>query len=184
MPFYLEQGWLRPARIVPSPNFGPRPAGVKPDLLVIHNISLPPGEFGGEGIERLFTNTLDWGMHPFFEEIRGLQVSSHLLIRRSGEVLQFVNLLERAWHAGQSCYQGRDNCNDFSIGIELEGTDDTPYSEAQYLALAAVTRCLLQSLPGLSPDRIAGHSDIAPGRKTDPGHVFDWPKYRAMLNSP
>ncbi|GAB3286899.1 1,6-anhydro-N-acetylmuramyl-L-alanine amidase AmpD [Parahaliea aestuarii] len=182
MSFYLEQGWLRPARIVPSPNFGPRPEGVAPDLLVIHNISLPPGEFGGDCIARLFSNCLDWGAHPYFETIRGLQVSSHLLIRRDGEVLQFVNLLERAWHAGQSSYQGRDNCNDFSIGIELEGSDDTPYEEAQYRALAAVSDCLLRELPGMSAERIAGHSDIAPGRKTDPGPAFDWSKYRGLLH--
>ncbi|WP_235898486.1 1,6-anhydro-N-acetylmuramyl-L-alanine amidase AmpD [Parahaliea maris] len=181
MPYQIEQGWLRPARIVPSPNFGPRPEGVAVDLLVIHNISLPPGEFGGDGVERLFTNCLDWDAHPFFAEIRGLEVSSHLLIRRCGQVLQFVNLLQRAWHAGLSSYAGRDNCNDFSVGIELEGTDDTAYTEAQYRELAAVTDCLLATYSSMSAQRIAGHCDIAPGRKTDPGPAFDWQRYRRLL---
>lgn len=184
MPYQVEQGWLRPARIVPSPNFGSRPDGAVPDLLVIHNISLPPGEYGSDCVARLFTNCLDWDAHPFFAEIRGLEVSSHLLIRRCGEVLQFVNFDERAWHAGRSTYEGRDNCNDFSIGIELEGSDDTPYTDAQYRELAAVTDCLLASYPSLSARRIAGHCDIAPGRKTDPGPAFDWPRYRQLLGTP
>lgn len=181
MQYTLEQGWFREARCVPSPNFGPRPAGVIPDLLVIHNISLPPGEYGGDCIEQLFSNCLDWSAHPYFECIRGLEVSSHLLIRRCGELVQFVSLLDRAWHAGQSCFEGRDNCNDFSIGVELEGTDDDPYSDAQYRELAAVTRALLAAFPALTPHRIAGHSDIAPGRKTDPGPAFDWRRYLGEL---
>lgn len=177
----MENGRVLQARQVPSPNFGPRPDGCVPELLVIHNISLPPGQFGGECIERLFTNCLDWSEHPFFEEIRGTRVSSHLLVRRCGELVQFVNLGERAWHAGQSCYAGRDNCNDFSIGIELEGTDDEAYTAEQYEVLAAVTRSLLEHYGTLDGSRIVGHSDIAPGRKTDPGPAFDWNKYRSLL---
>jgi AmpD protein len=181
MHFTLHQGWLEQARRVPSPNCGPRPMACEPELLVIHNISLPPRCYGGDEIERLFTNCLDWNEHPYFGEIRGMQVSSHLLIRRGGELLQFVSCDERAWHAGQSCYQGRDNCNDFSIGIELEGADDDAYADAQYAVLSAVTRALLEHYPGLSAEGIVGHSDIAPGRKTDPGPAFDWARYRLLL---
>jgi AmpD protein len=129
----------------------------------------------------LFTNCLDWDAHPFYAEIRGLEVSSHLLIRRDGEVLQFVPLDQRAWHAGQSCYRGRDNCNDFSIGIELEGTDEIPYEPEQYLALTAVVTALLAHYPGLSAEHIVGHSDIAPGRKTDPGPAFNWSHFQQAL---
>lgn len=179
--FTITGGWLQPARQAPSPNFGPRPEGCEPELLVIHNISLPPGEYGGDCIERLFTNCLDWNEHPFFGEIRGAQVSSHLLIRRCGEVVQFVDLRQRAWHAGQSCYAGRDNCNDFSIGIELEGTDDDAYTEVQYATLAAVSRALLSHYSGMGNSRIVGHCDISPGRKTDPGPAFDWNKYHGLL---
>ena len=179
--YTLTGGWLQCARHAPSPNFGPRPEGCEPELLVIHNISLPPGEYGGDCIERLFTNCLDWNEHPFFDEIRGAEVSAHLLIRRCGEVVQFVDLRQRAWHAGRSCYGGRDNCNDFSIGIELEGTDDEAYTEVQYEALTAVSRALLAHYPGMSNSRIVGHSDIAPGRKTDPGPAFNWNKYRGLL---
>ena len=135
----VEKGWLQGARRVPSPNREPRPAGCVPELLVLHNISLPPGCYGGDSIERLFTNQLDWDAHPYFQEIRGLRVSAHLLIRRDGELLQFVDLNERAWHAGRSCYRGRSECNDFSIGIELEGSDDEPFTDAQYHALTAVS---------------------------------------------
>ena len=149
---------------------------------MVHNISLPPGEFGGDSIERFFTNCLDCDAHPFFDEIRDLRVSSHLLIRREGETVQFVSFDERAWHAGQSHYCGRDNCNDFSIGIELEGTDEQAYTEAQYAALVAVTAALLDYYPLLSAQGIVGHSDIAPGRKTDPGPAFDWQRYRAALS--
>jgi AmpD protein len=180
--FDLHEGWLRQARRVPSPNFGPRPVGCEPQLLVIHNISLPPGQYGGDQIERLFTNRLDWDEHPYFDEIRGTQVSAHLLIRRCGEVVQFVSLDERAWHAGQSCFAGRDNFNDFSIGIELEGTDDEAYTAAQYEALAALTRTLLAHYQGVDHSRIVGHSDIAPYRKTDPGPAFDWTRYRSLLS--
>jgi len=177
----LDGGWLRQARRVPSPNCEPRPAGCEPTLLVIHNISLPPGCYGGDAIERLFTNCLDWDAHPAFGAIRGLTVSAHLLIRRDGELLQFVNFDDRAWHAGQSCFDGRDNCNDFSIGIELEGTDEDPYTDSQYRALVAVSAALLRHYPGLGAGRIVGHSDIAPGRKTDPGPSFDWGRYRREL---
>ena len=179
--YTLEKGWLRQARRVRSPNCGPRPPACAPDLLVIHNISLPPGQFGGDCIERLFTNCLDWGEHPFFAEIRGAEVSAHLLIERGGQLVQFVDFGQRAWHAGQSCFAGRDNCNDFSIGIELEGTDDTPFSDEQYTVLAAVTAVLQRRYPGITGDRIVGHSDIAPGRKTDPGPCFDWVRYRQLM---
>ena len=181
---HIQSGWLTAARAVPSDNFEPRPVGFVPQLLVIHNISLPPGQFGGDSIERFFTNTLDWDEHPFFGEIRDARVSAHLLIRRDGELLQFVSFDDRAWHAGVSCYGDRENCNDFSIGIELEGTDSLPYTDAQYRALQAVTRALLQTYPGMSREHIAGHSDIAPGRKTDPGPAFDWSRYLQGLATP
>jgi len=181
MIYTLDHGWLAQARRVASPNFGPRPQACQPDLLVIHNISLPPGQYEGSCIEQLFTNCLDWSEHPYFEEIRGLEVSAHLLIRRSGELLQFVSCDDRAWHAGQSCYRERDNCNDFSIGIELEGTDEDPYTDAQYRVLAGLTRALIAHYPELDESKIVGHSDIAPGRKTDPGEAFDWQRYRSAL---
>ncbi|MFV0478036.1 MAG: 1,6-anhydro-N-acetylmuramyl-L-alanine amidase AmpD [Parahaliea sp.] len=181
----IDRGWLQgegqAVRHSPSPNFGPRPPGVQPDALVIHNISLPPGRYGGDEIEHLFTNCLDWDAHPYFQAIRGLTVSAHLLIRRDGEILQFVSFDDRAWHAGQSCFEGRGNCNDFSIGIELEGSDDVPYCDEQYTVLATVTRLLIDRYTGLREDRITGHSDIAPGRKTDPGPAFDWQRYRQAI---
>lgn len=183
MKYTLHQGWLQQARSIPSPNCGPRPQACEPELLVIHNISLPPGRYGGDCIERFFTNCLDWEEHPFFDEIRGVEVSAHLLIRRSGELQQFVNFCERAWHAGQSCFEGRDNCNDFSIGIELEGADDDPYTDEQYAALSAVTALLIEHYPALDASRIVGHSDIAAGRKTDPGGSFDWKRYRDTLTA-
>ncbi|TGD74041.1 1,6-anhydro-N-acetylmuramyl-L-alanine amidase AmpD [Mangrovimicrobium sediminis] len=176
--------WLPQARRVPSANFDQRPAHVQPDLLVIHNISLPPGQFEGDAIERLFTNCLDWDAHPFFGEIRGLRVSAHLLIRRDGELLQFVPLDERAWHAGVSCHAGRENCNDYSIGIELEGTDELPFTQAQYAMLTRVTRELQRLYPGITDERIVGHCHIAPGRKTDPGPAFDWAFYLRSLDTP
>jgi AmpD protein len=181
MDYTLENGWITQARQCPSPNFGERPGGCGIDLLVIHNISLPPGQFGGDCIERLFTNCLDWGEHPYFEEIRGLEVSSHLLIRRDGELLQFVSMDQRAWHAGESVFQGRANCNDYSIGIELEGVDDESYTDDQYQVLGAVSRALMMAYPELTDRRIVGHSDISPGRKTDPGAAFDWQRYRGLL---
>lgn len=167
-------GLLEPARQCPSPNCDDRPAGARPELLVVHGISLPPGRFGGPEIEHLFTNRLDWDAHPYFEEIRGMRVSAHVLIRRDGEVVQFVPFTRRAWHAGESAFQGRTCCNDFSIGIELEGEDETPYTAAQYEKLAAVTRAISAAYPAISGRKIAAHADIAPGRKTDPGPAFDW----------
>lgn len=165
----------------PSPNFGARPEGAGISLLVVHNISLPPGRFGGPEIADFFCNQLDISAHPYFQEIAGLQVSAHALIRRNGTVVQFVSLLDRAWHAGRSCFDGREECNDFSIGIELEGCDDVPYTEAQYHRLAELATLLMQAWPDIQVDRITGHSDIAPGRKTDPGPAFDWNRFRALL---
>jgi AmpD protein len=158
-----------------------RPAGVVADLIVIHGISLPPGEFGGPHIDQLFTGRLDPAGHPCFSDLAGLTVSSHLLIRRTGEVVQYVPLHRRAWHAGKSRYQGRERCNDFSVGIELEGTDDRPYTGAQYRRLATVIRVLRQGMPSLATAPVVGHSDVAPGRKTDPGPAFDWPRLRKLL---
>jgi AmpD protein len=169
-----DEGLIDPAHICPSPNQDERPAGCEPDLVIIHGISLPPGEYGGPYIEQLFTNCLDWDAHPYFSEIRGLKVSSHLLIKRDGGVIQFVPFNRRAWHAGESAFRDRQNCNDSSIGIELEGCDESPYADAQYDALIQVLRGLLNDYPGLSARRIAGHSDVAPGRKSDPGPAFDW----------
>ncbi len=181
MAYDLAGARLRQARYCPSPNCEPRPEGAGVELLVIHNISLPPGCYGGDGIEQFFTNCLDWDAHPFYDEIRDVAVSAHLLIRRDGELVQFVDFDQRAWHAGRSCFEGRENCNDFSIGIELEGTDEEPYTDTQYRVIADVTRALLDRYPALVPERIVGHSDIAPGRKTDPGPAFDWPRYRRLL---
>ena len=167
-------GLLEPARQSSSPNQDDRPSGVEPSLVVIHGISLPPGEFGGPHIEELFSNALDPDAHPYFREIIHLRVSTHLLIRRDGELVQFVPLNRRAWHAGESFFRGRDCCNDFSIGIELEGTDESPYTDAQYFALEAVLHGIMQTYPDINPFAIAGHCDIAPGRKSDPGPAFDW----------
>ena len=167
-------GLLRPAKQCPSPNQDERPDDVSPELIIIHGISLPPGEYGGTQIESLFTNCLDWHAHPYFREIEGLQVSSHLLIRRCGELVQFVPFGRRAWHAGESSFRGRSCCNDFSIGIELEGTDDTPYADEQYWHLIAVVQAIIAAYPQISPRLIAGHCDVSPGRKTDPGPAFDW----------
>jgi AmpD protein len=179
-----EKGWLTDIRHHLSPNFDDRPSGHPVDLLVIHNISLPPEQFEGDWILDFFCNELDPQAHPYFQEIANLEVSAHLLIRRSGEIIQFVSFDQRAWHAGQSCYQGRERCNDFSIGIELEGSDNQPFTESQYQALQQVTRLLMQHYPALSLDRIAGHSEIAPDRKTDPGPCFDWQHYRKLLSTP
>jgi AmpD protein len=167
-------GLLEPAVQSPSPNQDARPGSDAPSMIVVHGISLPPGEFGGPEIEALFTNTLDWDAHPYFAEIRGMEVSAHLLIRRDGSVIQFVPFTERAWHAGESCFRGNHRCNDYSIGIELEGEDETPYDDRQYPVLQAVINALCTAYPGLSAREVAGHSDIAPGRKTDPGPAFDW----------
>ncbi|WP_445380965.1 1,6-anhydro-N-acetylmuramyl-L-alanine amidase AmpD [Salinicola avicenniae] len=182
----IDDHWLAEARRVPSPNANARPDG-EISAVVLHGISLPPGEFGGEAIERLFTNTLDPAAHPAFEPIAALRVSAHLLIRRDGEIVQFVPFDRRAWHAGRSrwCDAGRwrEGLNDFTIGIELEGTDETPYREAQYRALAGVIRTLYQHYPDIDGDRLTGHAHIAPLRKTDPGGAFDWAYLQRCLTS-
>lgn len=174
-------GLIKDVRQVLSPHFDARPAGVVADLIIVHGISLPPGEFGGPWIDALFTGGLPAGRHPYFESIKGLRVSSHVVIRRDGGLTQYVPFTRRAWHAGASEYCGRTACNDFSIGIELEGTDDLPYEAAQYTALAALLRALLATYPSLSRERLVGHSDVAPGRKTDPGPAFDWARLRTLL---
>lgn len=173
-------GWLQAARHCPSPNFNHRPHHCDISLLVIHNISLPAGEFGTGYIEQLFTNTLDCTQHKSFDDLEGLEVSAHCLIDRLGQVTQFVSFEHRAWHAGRSNYQGRENCNDYSIGIEMEGTDNVPYTPAQYDTLARVTTYLISHYP-IDKNAIVGHCDIAPGRKTDPGSAFDWSGYFSML---
>jgi N-acetyl-anhydromuramoyl-L-alanine amidase len=165
---------------VASPNFDERPAGASIELIVIHSISLPPGEFGGRGIEQLFLNRLDASEHPYYAGIAALRVSAHFLVRRDGAIVQFVACSKRAWHAGASAWQGRSRCNDFSIGIELEGCDEQPFEGPQYAALARLTRAVRTAYPITA---IAGHSDIAPGRKTDPGPHFDWPGYRSLLGA-
>jgi AmpD protein len=171
-------GWVAAARRIASPNRDARPPGTAITLAVVHGISLPPGEFGGPGIADLFTNRLDPAAHPYYAGIAHLRVSAHFLVRRRGELLQFVACTERAWHAGASTWKGRAGCNDFSIGIELEGTDDRPYTAAQYVRLARLLRLLRRHYPLAD---LAGHSDVAPGRKTDPGPAFDWPRLRGLL---
>jgi AmpD protein len=174
----IKTGLVSQATYFHSPNFNDRPEGTLIDLLVIHGISLPPGRFGGKYVHAFFSNQLDTNEDPYFQEIAHLKVSSHFFISREGHLWQFVPLHKRAWHAGQSFFQGKENCNDFSIGIELEGTDEIPYTLEQYQCLAEVTALLLQTYPALNFDRIVGHSDVAPGRKSDPGAVFDWKYYR------
>ncbi|PKF58527.1 1,6-anhydro-N-acetylmuramyl-L-alanine amidase AmpD [Alteromonadales bacterium alter-6D02] len=174
-------GWLTHTRHCPSPHFNQRPMGCAISLLVIHNISLPPGKFGGSFIDHLFQGTLDCNADPFFADLEGLRVSAHCMINRTGEVTQYVAFNERAWHAGVSSFEGMDNCNDYSIGIELEGTDTTPYTPAQYVTLATLTKKIQQAYPNITNHRITGHSDIAPGRKTDPGAAFDWGHFRELL---
>lgn len=178
----IKDGWLNTATRVPSPNHNSRPDSADISLLVIHNISLPPGQFGGGYIEQFFSNCLDPDADDYFAGICDLEVSSHLLIDRLGKITQFVPFSARAWHAGLSQFEQRENCNDFSIGIEMEGTDDIAYTDIQYQVLAEVTRLLLAQYPMIKTDRIVGHSDIAPGRKTDPGASFDWNRYREMLD--
>jgi AmpD protein len=173
-----DRGYANLARQVRSPNRDARPDGTRISLVVVHGISLPPGEFGGDGIVRLFTNRLDPGRHPYFATITGLRVSAHFLVRRDGELIQFVGCLDRAWHAGASTWKARERCNDFSIGIELEGADAIPYAPPQYTMLARVIRALRRALP---IEDIVGHSDIAPGRKTDPGPAFDWARLHRLL---
>jgi AmpD protein len=175
-------GLLTGVRQVLSPHCDARPAGTVAELLVVHGISLPPGEFGGPWIDRLFTGTLPAEAHPFFRELAAARLSAHALVRRDGAIVQYVPFGERAWHAGASQYRGRSTCNDFSVGVELEGTDDTPYTEAQYQQLAALAAALLAAYASLSAEHIVGHSDIAPGRKTDPGAAFDWPRFRVLLS--
>ena len=178
--FQVIDGQLIGARQVPSPNYNQRPEQTEIQLVVVHNISLPPSQFGGGYIEQFFQNQLDWSKHPYFQTIEGMQVSTHLLILRTGEVLQFVNFNDRAWHAGRSTYLAKKECNDYSIGIELEGSDDQPFAEVQYSVLAEVIATLQATYPKIL-QHLAGHSDIAPGRKTDPGPFFDWPKTRALI---
>lgn len=177
-----DAGWYAAARVQKSPNFNARPNN-EISLLVIHNISLPAGNFGLPFIEQLLTGCLDCQADPSFAQLLGLEVSSHFLIRRDGELVQFVSCHDRAWHAGVSSFQGRQNCNDFSIGIELEGTDDTPFTGAQYQQLLALSLQLLNDYPAITPKRIVGHNEIAPGRKTDPGACFNWHWYRTELAS-
>ena len=166
-----RDGWYRFAKHTPSPNFGPRPANTSIDLVVLHSISLPPGQYGGPEIEALFTNTLDWDAHPYFQQIRGAEVSAHFVIRRDGALIQFVSCDDRAWHAGRSSYQGRDNCNDFSIGIELEGLEGNTFETSQYETLSSLCAAIAQHY---QLHRIAGHEHVAPDRKQDPGAGFDW----------
>jgi len=179
----LINGWLENVKQVASPNYDQRPAGSIIDLLVVHCIALPPKQFGGKGIEQLFMNQLDPDEHPYYRDIAGLKVSAHALIRRTGEIIQFVNFDQRAWHAGESSFEGRQACNDFSIGIELEGTDTDSYEAIQYQQLARVSRLLLDYYPSMSLSRITGHETIAPNRKTDPGVGFDWDHFHHTLAS-
>ncbi len=174
-------GLVCEARQIVSPNYDDRPPECDPNLIVIHGISLPPGEFGGPWIDQLFTNMLDSDEHPYFREVADMRVSTHLLIRRDGELVQYVPLSKRAWHCGDSCHEGRDRCNDFSVGIELEGTDDAAYADEQYEQLASVIIALGHAFPSLEKAAIVGHCDIAEGRKTDPGPSFDWPRLRSLL---
>ena len=177
----IAQGWLSASTQLLSPNTDLRPDEADISLLVVHNISLPPEQFGGPYIGQLFGNCLDPDQHPYFAEIAHLKVSSHLLIDRAGNIMQFVPFQQRAWHAGVSEFEGRSNCNDFSIGIEMEGADNIAYTDRQYNVLAEVTQVVLQAYPLITTDRIVGHSEIAPGRKTDPGPAFDWPRYKNAL---
>ena len=174
----FDKGWYKFARPLASPNFGARPANTQINLIVIHSISLPPGKYGGDEVQQLFTNTLDWDAHPYFEQIRGAQVSAHFYIRRNGELWQFVSCDDRAWHAGQSSYLGKDNCNDYSVGIELEGLEGDSFEAAQYESLTSVCAALQQNYPIA---HVTGHEHIAPGRKADPGAQFDWQQVRRAL---
>lgn len=164
-----------------SPNCDERPPGLPISLIVVHGISLPPGDYGGPWIDAFFSNTLDSGAHRYFREIADLRVSSHLLIRRDGELVQYVPFSKRAWHAGQSCFQGREACNDFSIGVELEGQDEEPYTDIQYRQLAAIVTLLRRHFPAIDTDAVVGHCDVAPGRKSDPGIAFDWQRLYALV---
>ncbi len=181
MTLLVDSGWLSAARQVESPNHDERPYGIEIDLLVLHGISLPPRQYGGPEIEAFFCNCLVIDEHPYFARIATVRVSAHFLIRRDGELVQFVSLDDRAWHAGKSCFDGRECCNDFSIGIELEGCDNEVYETVQYERLVELSGTLMGRYPGISPARIVGHCDIAPGRKTDPGQAFDWNYFRRLL---
>lgn len=174
-------GWYRPARRLASPNFGPRPVGTAVELIVLHSISLPPGQYGGGQVQALFTNRLDWDAHPYFQQIRGIEVSAHFYVRRDGTPWQFVSCDDRAWHAGASRFRGREQCNDYSVGIELEGLEGGQFEPAQYATLARLCRALARRYP---IDAIAGHEHVAPGRKHDPGPGFDWPRLRRLLRWP
>ncbi len=176
-----DSGWIRGVRKVCSPNCDARPPGAELELIVVHGISLPPGEFGGGFIDELFVNQLDAAAHPYFGRIASARVSAHALIARTGDLTQYVSFAARAWHAGSSCYRGRECCNDFAVGIELEGTDDTAYEDAQYARLAALVAALREAYPTLRAAQLVGHSDIAPGRKTDPGPAFEWARLEALL---
>ena len=179
--FEIDRGWLSAATRIESPNFDARPPATAIDLIVIHAISLPPGVFGGPFITQLFTNELEIGAHEYFADIAELRVSAHFLIDRTGELIQLVGIEDRAWHAGESDWLGRSACNDFSLGIELEGCDETPFTDAQYTALSKLIPPLMQYLPAITPARIVGHCDISPGRKTDPGPCFDWVRVQRSL---
>jgi N-acetyl-anhydromuramoyl-L-alanine amidase len=179
----VGRGLVEGARFVPSPNQDARPPGASIDLVVVHGIGLPPGEFGGPWVEQLFLNRLPSGVHPFFETIADLKVSAHLFIRRDGSTVQFVPFHARAWHAGPSAWRHRVACNDYSVGIELEGADEVPYEPVQYEVLAATVAALAGAYGTLAPDAVAGHSDVAPGRKTDPGPAFDWAHFRRRLTA-
>lgn len=174
--------WLEGVERVPSPNYDERPEGTQISLVIVHGISLPPGEFGGPWIDQLFTNQLDRGLHPYFEGIADLQLSTHLLVRRDGKVVQYVPFSKRAWHAGTSCFNDKEACNDFSIGIELEGEDETPYTEEQYQVLAKLIAVLREAYPAIGREAVVGHCDVAPGRKTDPGLAFDWEHLNRLLS--
>lgn len=176
-----DAGWYRPAQALHSPNFGARPANALIDLIVLHSISLPPGQYGGDEVLRLFTNTLDWSEHPYFESIRGLEVSAHFFVRRDGQLWQFVSCDDRAWHAGRSHYRGRDNCNDDSVGIELEGLEGEAFTVAQYATLSSLCQAIRARYPIA---HVAGHEHIAPGRKRDPGPGFQWPELACGLGWP
>ena len=176
-----ESGLIQEAQFVSSSNHDDRPEDTEINLIAVHGISLPPGEFGGPWVKDFFTNSLDENAHPYFQDIKALKVSSHLFIRRDGSLFQFVPLQKRAWHAGESSYQGIEKCNDYSIGIEVEGDDDTPYEDIQYKVLSEVANLIINYYPAITPERIVGHCDIAPGRKTDPGPAFDWAYFRSLV---
>jgi len=176
-----DTGLLEPVQYHASPYQDARPIGVDIDMIVVHGISLPPREFGTDGVKQFFCGQLPVHAHPYYQDIASMRVSAHLFIRRTGEIMQFVPFSQRAWHAGESFFEGKTHCNDFSIGIELEGTDDIPYEDSQYTQLAQIIRLLRQNYPGISLDRVVGHADIAPGRKTDPGYSFNWNHLRGLI---